>query len=272
MIDRTELAKDLAALADERQELIGRHPSEDELAFFASGELPPEMRDWIEEHVATCGHGCSRRLLAAFEELDAFTADKPISGESAHLADQQVLLTQGRSLARELAQGKPSSLSPASWKRHLALAMAVVAGMVGGYLVAGLPNEPAPDATVLDAQSTSPPIVLGDVVTTLFPDESRVRSTEGNMSSIEAGAEDFVLLLRPPPGAQGFPGRLLEIEGPEGRLHSLEVHEGQVQEDYGLVLRISRHVLPSGAYRLTLSDTSGPVATYEVEIRTPASP
>jgi hypothetical protein len=149
--------------------------------------------------------------------------------------------------------------------------MAVLAGMVGGYLVSLVVNGPEPPVTVNEPPPPAEKPVVGGVVKTLFPQGSRVRSTGSDVARIETGPGDFVFLLRPPSDAEGFPGRLLEIEGPTGRLAALGVHGSQVQGDDGLVVRIPRAILPPGAYQLTLVGDSDPVAIYEVEVYDPSS-
>lgn len=265
MTDRTKLAGDLA---DERRGSAGRHPSDDELALFAAGDLPAEDRDRIEEHVAACDRGCGRRLLAAFDDLEAFESSEPVAGEPAYLSHPEEIEARGRALAGELA--RPSS--PAPWRRHLAMAMAVLAGMVGGYLVGELLEGPQARVTRTGDPPASEQIVVGDGFATLIPDESRDRSGRDSPPVVADGTGDLILLLQPPPRADAFPGEVLVIEGVEDRRLSLAVDRSQAHERYGLTVRIPRHLVPSGRYRLTLAGGDEPIATYHVEIRTTPRP
>jgi hypothetical protein len=228
------------------------HPAPEDLLDYHAGDLPPEERERIQDHLALC-RDCVRVVL----DLDSFPDVEPVRKED-RLTDREVAAEWRRFATRTRAPRLPRwAPSPLP----LALAATLLIAVVGLSLwVARLRNE------VSRLSAPRADVYIADLV----PQGETVERAEGREEAVRVPAwADHVLLILNLADPSSYPEYRVEIEKADGA--EVWSRDGvRRSADGTFALEVPRRLLPAGSYRIRLSGSRGgaeePVAEYGARI------
>lgn len=228
------------------------HPAPEDLLDYHAGDLPPEERERIQNHLALCP-GCVRVVL----DLQSFPDVEPVREEDRLTEDE--LAAEWRRFETRIRAPRMPRWAPSPLP--LALAAALLIAVVGLSLwVARLRNE------VSGLSAPRADVYIADLV----PHGETVERAEGREEAVRVPAwADHVLLLLNLADPSSHPEYRVEIEKADGtEVWSRDgVHRS---EDGTFALEVPRRLLPAGIYRIRLSGLRGgaeePVAEYGARV------
>lgn len=153
----------LRAYAAERRRALTEHPTPDELLDYHLGDVTPEQRERIQDHLALCPD-CTRAVL----DFADFPAIVPAEGggRPPDMAAAWTRLRERTSTA--VPAGRPPRASRSRAKALSLIAASLLVASLGGYLLGGLRPPPEGEAFVMQ-------LVEGDVERSgPVPEEIRV--------------------------------------------------------------------------------------------------
>ncbi len=234
-----------------------RHPTPDELLHYHAGEVSPEQRESIQDHLALCPE-CVRAVL----DLDTFP-NLPVSGPEERLSTEEIS-AQWERFRKRAGQVRSSSrwrtFEPAALYWKLAAALLIVClGL--GVQMARLQRQ------VWNLSRPRGGVELVD----LSPLEGRVERTEEETEGIQpfSWADRLVLILNLA-DVRSFPEYEAEITATDG--HEVWRGGGLRQTPEGnFALEVPRRFLPAGSYSIRLFGVSTQgrtlVAEYSLRLR-----
>lgn len=233
------------------------HPTPDELLHYHVGEVSPEQRESIQDHLALCPE-CVRTVL----DLDTFP-NLPVPGPGERLSTEEISVEWER-FRKRAEQARSSSswrtFRPSNLPWKLAAALLVVCLGLGIQMVrlqrqVGSLSRPRGGVELVD----------------LSPVESRAERAEGEAQGFQPHpwADRLVLILNLV-DIRSFPEYEVQIAVADGH----EVWRGRELRrtpEGTFALEVSRRFLPSGSYRIRLfgigPQGATPVAEYSFVLR-----
>lgn len=241
--DPRDLARQLERLAqEERQRQGAAHPTLEVLGAYRRGELGPEEREALQDHLAVCAE-CAEELLELGRFQEMMEADEPMLAESSASAETEA---SWQALRARLGQRQQPVESPPpapipirrripSSRPFQALAAALLVGLIGLPLWLLLRPEPAPvvlvqpgafETTRGPGEPISVPLSKATVVLSL-PLPSRAAFTAYRAEILTLKGEPRLTVTPAPvpvaPGPAGTePPRLVAFALPQGSLEDGE--------------------------------------------------
>jgi len=249
------LRQAIRELAAEERRGLTDHPTPNELVDYHAGDLTPEERERIQDHLTLCP-ACVQAVL----DLDTFPAPEALRPNE-QISDDTVTGEWKRFRERTGEIRKvPSRHAPRPSLAPWALAASLLVAVLG------LTVELSRLRLQVDTLSQPRP---GVEIVTLFPrGESVERSSGGPEAVTPSRWTDRIVLLLDAPAVRQFSTYEAAIQaegGPEiwrgGGLN--RTPEGT------LALEVPRRLLPAGAYRIHLFGTepTGPVPLADFDLR-----
>lgn len=258
MDEEPVLHASIRALAAESRRGLAPHPSPDELLDYQAGDLSPQQREGIQDHLALCPE-CARAVL----DLSRFPDVEPARQED-RLADADVAAEWRR--FRERAGVAPALHRPprvsrfASPRLAYALAASLLLAVLGLSLwISRLRGE---------VRALAEPTV-NVVVADLVPREQAGERSAGDEETIgvPAWADRLLLILNLAEAAADGEYRVVISTVDGTRLWS---RRGlRPSADGNFTLEVPRRLLPAGPYRIRLYGPQGstaPAAEYAIRI------
>lgn len=240
--------------AEERRGLTD-HPTPNELVDYHAGDLTPEERERIQDHLTLCP-ACTQAVL----DLDTFPDPQALRPDE-QISDERITGEWKRFRERtgEIRQAPPRPIPrPAlvPWALAASLFLAVL----------GLTFEIGRLHLRMDALSQPR---AGVEIVTLFPRGENVeRSGGGPEAIVPPPWADRLVLLLDAPAVRQLPSYEAAIQAEGGS----EVWRGgglNRSPEGTLALEVPRRLMPAGAYRIRLFGTepAGPVALTDFDLK-----
>ncbi len=225
-----------ATLAEDAGKRSGDHPQLDQLSDYLAGELAPEAEARIQDHLVAC-RTCTTQLL----DLESLSEPGPrTAGGVADLA----LAAAWREQKTRIAELEGARRRQRTMRWVSAVAASLFVATVGlSVHVSQLRRTIAG----LEAPEINPPVVHLDASASRSGTEAKI---------VELGPDDRSLILSITPLAAEWPAYQVEVLSASGS----EVWAGSdlTLSGYGTIeLRISRALLPAGAYKVRLHGVDG---------------
>jgi anti-sigma factor RsiW len=241
--------------AEERHGLTD-HPTPNELVDYHAGDLTPDERERLQDHLTLCP-ACVQALLAldTFPDPQALRPDERLP-EDAITAEWERFQERTGEIRRPPPPPRRTrrpSLAP--WALAASLFVAVL----------GLTTELARLRVRVDALSRPR---AGVEIVTLFPRGESVERSGGPEAVAPPAWADRLVLVLDAPAVRQYPSYEAAIQAEGGA----EVWRGgglNRSPEGTLALEVPRPLLPAGSYRIHLFGTepAGPVALTDFELR-----